>query len=347
MTQRFFRKLIKLQRIFIITISFNIFTGILIAQGKFSGYMFGDFYYILSHHRGDLKGQNGFWFRRIYFTYDFQINDNWSTRFRVELNSYGDFKTKDTLKPYVKDAYLQYKKGNHNIYLGISPTPTWEYIESFWGYRSVEKTPLDLFKMGDSRDFGLAFRGFFGKEKRFGYHLQLANGEGTKSEVNKYKKIMSSFLFNLNKSLSFEVYGDYGADGPGKEVLTYQGFIGWKQEKARLGLMYCHQTRGQGSGQADIKLNLLSALAVLNPSAKISLLFRYDRAINPIPGVSTQSYVPLNSESPFHLIIAGIDLKILKNISFIPNIMLVTYETTEGVKPKSDAHFKLTFFYSF
>lgn len=80
------------------------------GEGKFSGYMFGDFYYNISNDNSNLKGQNGFWFRRIYFAYDYKISDSWSTRFRLEMNSPGDFKSSDTLKPYIKDAYLSYKK---------------------------------------------------------------------------------------------------------------------------------------------------------------------------------------------------------------------------------------------
>ncbi len=317
------------------------------GEGKFSGYMFGDFYYNISNNRSDLKGQNGFWFRRIYFTYDFKISDSWSTRLRLEMNSPGDFKTSDTLKPYIKDAYLTYKRKNHTITLGISPTPTWEYIESFWGYRAVEKTPLDLFKMGDSRDFGVAFKGSIGKDGFFGYHIMAGNGEGTKSEFNKEKKYMGAFLFNLTKTLSFEIYTDYAQGANQKNYYTYQGFLGWKSKKARIGIQYSHQIKEQGTGKSDLKLDVYSIFGILSLSEKVSLLARYDRMDDPLPWGSTVSYVPFNNNAPFNLILFGVDFHPLKNVSFIPNIMYVSYKNVNGEAIDKDIQLKLTFFYSF
>ena len=40
------------------------------ADGSFSGYTFGDYYNFSKNHDSDLEGQNGFWLRRIYFTYN-------------------------------------------------------------------------------------------------------------------------------------------------------------------------------------------------------------------------------------------------------------------------------------
>ncbi|MGQ9470697.1 MAG: hypothetical protein ACUVR0_03285 [Candidatus Aminicenantales bacterium] len=61
----------------------------------------------------------------------------------------------------------------------------------------MEKTPLDLYQMGDSRDFGIAFRGSIGKKELFSYHIMIGNGEGVKSEVNKEKRFMGAFHFKL------------------------------------------------------------------------------------------------------------------------------------------------------
>ncbi|MGQ9618287.1 MAG: hypothetical protein ACUVUG_04905 [Candidatus Aminicenantia bacterium] len=105
----------------------GISSGVIFAQGKFSGYMFGDYYYILKHNNSDLKDQNGFWLRRIYFTYDYKISDEWSTRFRLELNSPGDFKTKDTIKTLCEGCLFTMEEGEEcctiwnisNPYLGI------------------------------------------------------------------------------------------------------------------------------------------------------------------------------------------------------------------------------------
>jgi hypothetical protein len=44
-------------------------------------------------------------------------------RFRLEMNSPGDFKTSTTLIPFVKDAYLTAKVGRHTLMLGLIGTP--------------------------------------------------------------------------------------------------------------------------------------------------------------------------------------------------------------------------------
>ena len=64
------------------------------SGGKFSGYMFGDYFYnvmrdssisdIPNTALSGAKDLNGFQFRRIYFTYDYKISDKFSTRFRLE-----------------------------------------------------------------------------------------------------------------------------------------------------------------------------------------------------------------------------------------------------------------------
>src|SRR4030065_2560618 len=75
-----------------------------VSNGKFSGLTFGDYYYVVKNHNSSIKDQHGFWFRRIYFTYDYTVDQDWSARFRLEMNNEGDFKSNTTMSPFVKDA---------------------------------------------------------------------------------------------------------------------------------------------------------------------------------------------------------------------------------------------------
>ena len=61
------------------------------------------------------------------------------------------------MDPLVKDAYLCYQWNGRSLYAGQSPTPIWSITETVWGYRAVEKTIMDLNKIGSSRDNGIAF----------------------------------------------------------------------------------------------------------------------------------------------------------------------------------------------
>ena len=123
-----------------------------LAQAQLKGYMFGEYYSVLNHNDSNIENRQGFWFRRIYFTYNGQLTDDIKMRLRLEMASPGDFTSSSKLTPVVKDAYLSAKLGGQSLLFGIISTPTWgSTIEDFWGFRSVEKTPLDLYKMGLSR----------------------------------------------------------------------------------------------------------------------------------------------------------------------------------------------------
>ncbi len=341
-------KLSKTAVIAILYLFFQFFMfSISFAEGKISGQVFGDFFYNIDNNRSELKNQNGFWFRRVYFTYDYKFSEFWSTRFRIEAMSPGDFKTSDTLKTNLKDAYISYSRGKNTLIVGLSTTPTIEFFESFWGYRAVEKTPLDLYKMGDTREFGVAIKGSIGKGNSMGYHIQIGNGEGIKSEFNKDKKFMGAFQLKPTKNFFIELYGDYAQGENHKDYHTYQGFLGWKEENYRIGLLLAHQTKEQGFGNKDLKINVYSLFVILNISEKMAFLSRIDRMNNPLPWGPNISYVPMNGSAPFTFFIAGFDYRPLKNVSFIPNIMVVSYDKVNGEKIGRDAQFKITFFYVF
>ncbi|HYN40470.1 MAG TPA: hypothetical protein VE129_01740, partial [Thermoanaerobaculia bacterium] len=126
---------------------------------EIGGLLFGDAYAVVTHHDPAIDNQYGFWLRRGYLTFDFAIATTWSARFRLEVNSPGDFESSSRMTPFVKDAYVAWKDKGHELYLGISPSPTFERVEDFWGYRAVEKPALDLYRLGSSRDFGVAYKG--------------------------------------------------------------------------------------------------------------------------------------------------------------------------------------------
>ncbi len=333
-------KIIKLITIGVISIP-------LFGEGKISGYMFGDFYFVALHHDSTLKNMNGFWFRRIYFTYDYDISESFSTRLRLEFNSPGDFKKSELLIPYVKDAYLKWKFPLFDFIFGLSATPTWEVIEEHFGYRSIEKTPLDLQKMGSSRDIGFAFKGGFGESKKIKYHLMFANGEGTKSELNKQKAFYFSLDFYLGDFL-IEFYGDYFDKGAPdlKYKYTYQGFIGLKKEKFRFGAQFANQTQVQHP-DTTINYPIGSFYFVFNFSEKTSLIFRFDKNFEKNPNGNKIAYTPFSPDAPSNFIILGYDFKLHKNVNLIPNIKYVLYDEEDGIKPDPDLYLNLTFFYKF
>ena len=79
---------------------------------KIGGLMFGDYYDVAQNHRDGLEGQNGFWMRRLYLTYDHALAKSLSLRVRLEANSKGDFVSTGVNTPYIKDAWLKWAFGD-------------------------------------------------------------------------------------------------------------------------------------------------------------------------------------------------------------------------------------------
>ena len=74
---------------------------------KFSGLIFGDYFYNASSRNSSNKDLNGFQFRRVYITTDYTLSDNFVSRFRLDANELNDSPTEGgKIGVIVKDAWL-------------------------------------------------------------------------------------------------------------------------------------------------------------------------------------------------------------------------------------------------
>lgn len=319
--------------------------------GKISGLMFGDYFTVPANHDSSRVGANGFWFRRIYLTYEKDIQEKFSIRVRMEMGSAGDFGTRaTTLVPFVKDAYFKWKiNDNHQMTVGISEPPTLRVIEKAWGHRFLEKTPLDLNRWAPSRETGVSVRGNVIKSGKVKYNVMLANGNGNKSEINKGKKAMASLGFHPTDNLTFEIYGDYNDNQGESDWMTYQVYGGYTNGKISTGLMYAHQSRRyEDNIKPDVDLGIVSAFFVNHFNEKLALVLRADRNLEPNPDGERISYLPMSNEASNTLYIAGLDIKPTKNLTLTPNIEYINYDEAEsGVTPDSDLFLRMTFFFKF
>ena len=108
------------------------FSNLMAQEGKISGYIFGDYFYELSHPNAatDALNRNGFQFRRAYFTYDRDLSEKFTVRFRLEMNSPDltksqNFGTSTTLAPFIKHAYLRWNNfiPQSRLSFGLVSTP--------------------------------------------------------------------------------------------------------------------------------------------------------------------------------------------------------------------------------
>jgi len=148
---------------------------------KISGLAFGDFFWMAANHDEALKDRNGFWFRRLYLTFDKAMTEQLDMRLRFEMNSAGNFTSDQRLEPFVKDAWARWKfTDQHQAYLGLSPTPSLNVVDEIWGYRFLEKSLLDLQRIEATRDLGVALKGSLGSGQKVRYHLMFGNGSSTR-----------------------------------------------------------------------------------------------------------------------------------------------------------------------
>jgi len=314
---------------------------------KISGYAFADEYWLASHHDPALEDRNGFWFRRIYLTFDQTLSKSLTGRLRFEMNHPGDFTSTAALDPFVKDAYLKWKRSDRQQFVvGTSPTPTFELIEQVWGYRSVEKAPLDLQRYSPSRDTGLAMLGNLDQSGKFQYHAMIGNGTATGADNNSGKLAALAVTWYPTKRFLVQGYGDFDDRPGGQDRTTLQGFAAWQSDRARAGLQVSSQRREVPGGD-DQTLDIASVFGVLKVREKLSLLVRADRMFDPNPDGTRIAYLPFDPTSKATLLIAGADFLLHKNVNVIPNVEIVDYDSRGGSDPDLDIVPRLTLYFRF
>ncbi len=329
-------------------ISLLLFTAQVFAQdsnSKISGLVYADYFYVLQHRDAELENNNGFIFRRIYFTYDHNLSGNLTTRLRLEMKHNGDLKSKSSMEPFVKDAYLKWSMENHDLTFGISPTPTFKLISKYWGYRAVEKSLPNLQKFGSSRGLGISAEGNLAGSLK--YHAMFANGTGGKSDNDEGKKIMLSLSTSPADNFTFEIYGDWN-DFPGAEDwYTMQAFVGMDFSPATFGIHFTRQIR-QRDAEDDLTINALSAFGRTKLTDKVKIFLRGDFMLDPNPLGDEIDYLPFAPNAKSTFILAGLEFIPAKNVSVIPNIQAIFYNSDDPeIDLDNDIIPRITLYYIF
>ncbi|MEO8233434.1 MAG: hypothetical protein ABI638_14210 [Ignavibacteriota bacterium] len=322
-----------------------------IGPVKFSGLVFGDLFYNVDAIDSSNKDVNGFQFRRIYITTDYTINDQFSTRFRME----SVITSGSNIGVFVKDAWLKWKdlfKGS-DLIVGMSPTPAFDVSEGAWGYRSLEKTIMDYFGIVSSRDIGIDLKGKFDESGSVKYWLKVGDGSGNKPETDKYKRYYAQLQFNPSQNFIITVYGDYFSksqkrdpfDGELKNNSAFvaAGFVNYKYEKTFSvgveGFFKSQQNNYSATGPLAALVSQsgfgLSVWAKANLSDNIGIVGRYD-TYDP----NTNSAANNDTQG---LIIGAVDFKVAPSVSVMPGVEV---HTLQGVD-NSDVTPRVTFFWEF
>lgn len=304
---------------------------------------FGDYYAVLEHHDESIEGNHGFWLRRINLTFDQKISDRLSARLRFEAANPGDFASGSNLEPFVKDAWVRWRRSEQvDLTVGIAPTPSYDSVEAYWGYRSVEKTPLDLHRWLATRDFGVLLAGRMAADSRIRYKAMVGNGSGTGTETNSGKHGALLVGFAPSDSSVIELFGDFEDRPAESDRTTFQAFFGLRRPGYRLGAQLGRQNRETAAG--DDSFSLASAFAIWEAREKLNAILRVDRLFDPSPEGDRIPYLPFDpAASESTLLIAGLDFALHKNLGIIPNVEWVMYDGNAG----DDVIPRITFYYSF
>ena len=319
------------------------------SPGRISGLIFGDYYYFARHHLPEFEEQHGIWLRRGYFTYDHTFSPKVTTRFRLEVNSDGRLQGGE-LTPYIKDAYVRWTfAGRQQLTLGIQPSLTFEFLESVWGLRHIEKTPLDLYRTDSSRETGFTVAGPVNESGSLRYAYQFGNDAGQNSETNRFKAQRAVFRYETNPGISIEGFWGHSDREDDADRDTAQVFVGYRRPTVRAGFQYTFQRRSTAGGVGvRTDLDIYSGFGVLEmPQRKLSFFVRLDRFDDPCADCEPMEYLPISPNAPFTLTIAGMEYHILPNVRVGPNIEHVAYSTpSAGARPKNDTVARFTFYWN-
>src|SRR5690606_11234824 len=125
----------------------------------------------------------------------------------------------------------------HALTLGLGPTPVFGLTESFWGFRSLERTVVDMAGVVSSRDLGVRADGPLGSPA-LRYSLMVGNNSGVFPETaDEYKRAYGQIAYRPAGGLTLAVAGNWADyEGPRDRQLGASALLGWAAETWRLGI---------------------------------------------------------------------------------------------------------------
>ena len=222
--------------------------------------------------------------------------------------------------------------------------------EAVWGYRSVDKTQLDLRNILASKDIGVSLKGKFDDEGMFNYGIQYGNASGTKPESDNNKRISGVFQVKPMKNVQLSGYFEQNSFATDTAMTNFAFFAGYSEkDNFSIGAEFFMSSTAKTfkkEGETDLQSLNKNGFSIFGNYCflpNFAVLLRYDM-FDP----NTDSDVKGDSRN---YIVAGVDWKIDKRCSIIPNIQYETYEkvTVNNVDKTFDSSLnaRITFMYNY
>lgn len=307
----------------------------------FGGLVFGDAYYVPSHHLEEGDGAAGLVMRRAYLTLDVDFSDHWFGRVRGEFNQDGRFETYEFSSQF-KDLYLGVNMGRQQLIAGLTSTPTFDLIEATWGARYLMRTPMDLQGMA-SRDTGLSLKGPLNASGSLSYRAMWGAPLDFSNDGNPNKRYMGALNWSPGKHWTFDLYMDTEAREQQEDWNTFQVFAAYQSDLLRWGLQYSNQDR-----KDNPSIDLASAFVVASLNERSSVIGRIDRLFEPSPRGDGIAYIPFDPSAPATMYLAAYEYDLMPSLTLTPNLIVIDYDRDEeGQQPKTDFYIRLTAFFRF
>ena len=311
------------------------------AQVRLSGLVFADAQDAL-HGSSVPADSSAFRFRRVQLTADQDLDSVFAVRLQLESDD-NELTSKGKTAVFLKQAWLRWSHvgAAGDLVMGQSTSPTWALAESYWGYRSLEKTVLDLEGLGFATDLGVSLQRPPGPGRALGWHAMLSNGNGQKPENNASKKLALSLPYRFGNFV-LEGMGDFeGETGP-RDKWTAKLFGGWQRGSDAAGVeLFRRVNANAGAGGADVVPAGVSVFAHKRLDERWRAVARVD-GFDPDAEQKHAGYREL-----FWL--AALDATPHPNVHLMPNVEMRTYLAKDKALPdrRADVTLRVTLAYSF
>jgi len=288
------------------------------STGKVHGKIFSNFNYSVNDEA------TAFGITRAYFGYKYQYSDDWSAKLTLDFGGAETY----ARTAYLKVAALQWKVTDKlTVNFGQVGLKQFNTQEKNWGYRYIQKSAQDAYKMGASADMGLTAD--YKLNDMVSVDLTMVNGEGYKknqTDVNMKK----GFGLTLKPAdgLTIRAYMDMmGAEDVVETVdsvsttiekptqNTTALFVGYNTDDFRLGAEYNMQTAHGNVEGADY--DILSAYGTYYLKDNVGVFARYDMVSCDEGGHDSK-----NGD----YMIAGLEYRPVKGVSVSANLQGFTPE---------------------
>ena len=295
---------------------------IIYTQRTFSGLTYFDYTYDLTE---DAENDDGFGLKRVYFTYKQDLSENISYKFQTDVGQLevGGLEgiKKTQFVAYLKKAQLDWETLHGKFTFGMQGMNIFNVTEKTWGFRFLQKSAIDKYKLSSSADMGIKYAGKFNK---LNYSIMVTNGSGYKqSENDQYKKtsiqvvygekkLVKNDGFNIGLSFASEPYNHTETEKAATMLLSV--YSGYAANGLRIGAEY---DRYRDVGE-DISRQIIAGYISYELYGKIEGIFYID---------NFDSDVYYNGNENKDLIrktdlIVGVNYKPEKGLTIAPNLRI-------------------------